>query len=162
MYSIFENLPKSARIWIYQSSREILPSELKQISIASEEFCNSWQVHGNPLKSSYKVLNNWFLILAADESEHSVSGCSIDSSVLFIKNISQEFGIDFLDRTQVAYLSVDNESIKLEPISAIKEKVQEGVIVPNTVTFNNLVKNIEELDEKWIVPASESWMKKYF
>ena len=160
MFLPFNKLPKSARIWIYQSSRTITDSEIESISLELTSFCNDWMAHGAALKSSFQILYNRFIIIAVDEGHNMASGCSIDSSVNQIKILEHKYGLNFMDRTQVAFL-IDNE-LYIESLSAIKNKVNEGVISSDTKTFNNLVETVEDFESAWMIPASNSWLKRYF
>ena len=160
MLVAFEELPESARVWIYQSDKGL---DIKQIEIISEQanrFCDQWAAHSTPLKSSFKVLHEKFVVLAVDEGFNNASGCSIDSSVNFIKSLENQLGLNFFDRTQVAFLIDDN--IYTTELQSIKNDINLGKIERNTLTFNLQAQNIAEFQEKWLMPAEDSWMKKYF
>lgn len=160
MFLHFDQLPKSARVWIYQSSRDLTDSEIGSITEELTSFCNGWVAHGAGLRSSFQVLYNRFIVIAVDEGYNMATGCSIDSSVNQIKFFENKYGLNFMDRTQVAFL-IDNE-LYIESLSAIKSKVNEGVISSDTKTFNNLVETVGDFDAEWMIPASNSWLKRYF
>jgi len=44
----------------------------------------------------------------------------------------------------------------------LKEKIREGDIQFEAITFNNLIKTKKELKNNWLIPAGESWMKRYY
>lgn len=160
MHLPFNQLPKSARVWIYQSSRDLNDVEVESISKELTTFCDGWSAHGAGLKSSFQILYNRFIIIAVDEGYNMATGCSIDSSVNQVKFLENKYGLNFMDRTQVAFM-VDNE-LYVESLSAIKEKVSEGVISAGTKTFNNLVETVGDFDAGWMITASNSWLKRYF
>lgn len=160
MFLPFDQLPKSARVWIYQSSRDLTDSEIESITEELTSFCNGWVAHGAGLKSSFQILYNRFIVIAVDEGYNMATGCSIDSSVNQIKLLENKYGLNFMDRTQIAFL-IDNE-LYIESLSAIKNKVNEGVISSDTKTFNNLVETVGDFDAEWMIPASNSWLKRYF
>lgn len=160
MFLPFNELPKTARVWIYQANRDLINSELESISQELTAFCNGWSAHGVGLKSSFQILYNRFIVIAVDEGFNMATGCSIDSSVNQIKLLENRYGLNFMDRTQVAFL-IDNE-LYIETLSAIKGKVNDGIISSETKTFNNLVATVEDFDSSWMIPASDSWLKKYF
>jgi len=160
MHLTFNQLPKSARVWIYQSNRDLTVSETESISASLLAFCNGWSAHGAGLKSSFQILHNRFIVIAVDEGFNMATGCSIDSSVNQIKFIENKYGLNFMDRTQVAFL-IDNQ-LFIESLSSIKTKVNEGVISPETKTFNNLVETVGDFNSNWMVPANDSWLKRYF
>jgi len=155
----FDALPQQARVWVYQSNRPFTDAEVNAITETTEQFVSSWAAHGQPLKGSAKVLYNQFLILAVDEGAHLPSGCSIDSSVHFIKQLQSVLGNDFFDRSHVAF--INDREVVMESLAQAKEKITQGAFTGDTITFNNLVQNKVELEEQWKVPIKESWLAKY-
>ncbi|HNP18361.1 MAG TPA: hypothetical protein PKL31_08010 [Fulvivirga sp.] len=160
MYTSFDNMPDSARVWIYQSSREISSEEQKAIATKSTGFLNEWAAHGTGLQASFKFSHNHFLILAVDENVHNASGCSIDASVSFVKSIAQEYNLDFFDRSKIAFIF--NEELFFESINDIKGKVLAGEISASALIFNNAITLKKELENNWIIPAVDSWAGKHF
>ena len=160
MFLPFNELPKTARVWIYQSSRDLMDFEIESMSDELAVFCNGWSAHGAGLKSSFQILYDRFIVIAVDEGYNMATGCSIDSSVNQIKHLENKYSLNFMDRTQVAFLIEDK--LRVETLSSIKSKVNEGVISSETKTFNNLVETVGEFDKNWMITASNSWLKKYF
>lgn len=156
----FDEMPDTARIWIYQSNRVFNTDDLSTIDQMSTEFLSSWAAHGNPLKSSFKIFHDQFLVISVDEQYNQASGCSIDASVALIKTLSAKLNIDFFDRTRVCFMA--DGKIFDSSMSSLKGLISEGRLTHETLTFNNLVQTKGELDEKWLVPAEESWLKRYF
>ena len=154
MFVSYTTLEKSAKIWIYQSDREILDTELNTIKKELHFFCDHvWTSHGQTVKCSFKLFN-WFLCLFVDESGHKTSGCSIDSSVKYIKNLQNKYDVDFFNRTNIAFL--DNQNTKILPLEEFKL-----IIKPDMMIYNNLVKTKEEFETEWIIPLYKSWLNKY-
>lgn len=160
MYIAFNDLPKTARVWIYQSNKVLGQTEVDEISSQLVSFCEEWSAHGAGLKSSFQILHNRFIVIAVDEGHNMATGCSIDSSVNQIKQLESKYGLNFMDRTQVAFL-IGNE-VFVESLSTLPAKVNEGVISQDTKTFNNLVQTVDSFDTEWVVPAKETWLKRYF
>ena len=160
MYVLFDELSESARVWIYQADRKLSADELTAIEKAAMTFVDGWAAHGAPLKGSFKVLHNQFLVILADESFNSASGCSIDASVHFVQQLEQQLGISFFDRSKVAFIHQDE--VFLESLNHLKDRVSEGVIHENTLVFNNLVKDKKELEHMWLIPAGQTWLGRYF
>lgn len=160
MFLPFNQLPESARVWVYQSDRDLTSIEQESIAEELTIFCNGWSAHGAGLKSSFQVLHNRFIVIAVDEGYNMATGCSIDSSVNQIKSIERKYSLNFMDRTKVAFYIDDR--LYIESLSAIKTKVNEGVISADTKTFNNLVQTVGDFNSGWMVAASNSWLKRYF
>lgn len=159
MFVPFEALPDSARIWIYQSDRAFKPGEEDTISAVLQAFTNSWAAHNQPLKASYQVLHNYFIVLAVDEAHHGASGCSIDSSVHVIRQLGQQTGISFFERTNVALLLEGH--VRLIKLSELKQAHENGVWDSHTTVFDNTVLTKGDFDKRWKSPAGETWLKRY-
>ena len=156
----FKNMPKNARVWIYQANRELNSEESAFAIQESESFCEQWAAHGHELNCSCQLTHNRFLVLAVDELIELPSGCSIDSSVHLMRHLEKNLGIDFFDRTNIPFLRDGN--VFMEPLTNLKSKIQKGTITRETLTFNNLVPTIGALESSWTVPVQDTWLKKYF
>ena len=159
MFVPFETLPLSARVWIFQSDRLFSEDDLKIINDRLRAFTDKWSVHGHPLPTSFKIAHNRFIILAADESHQTASGCSIDSSVHALKELEQLLGLGLFDRNLVAFKQGDE--VSLVPLQELKEKFQQGILTADTLTFNNLIATREQFENNWLLPASQTWLKRY-
>ena len=93
MFVKFENLPSHSRVWIYQSNRKFTTQEVEFITEKAILFTNQWTKHGSDLQGSFVIKYNQFLILAVDEGFNNVSGCSIDSSVRFVKELETQWEV---------------------------------------------------------------------
>lgn len=159
MFVDFDKMARDSRVWLYQSDRDLTAEEQNYILEQTKKFLNTWVAHGTNLNSSVKIFYKRFLVILVDEKIASVSGCSIDSSVRFVKALETELNVNFFDRTKVAFL--DDGNVFLESLNKIKNRISEGIISGDTLTFNNLIKNKAELEESWMVPASETWLSRY-
>lgn len=159
MFVPFTNLPATARIWIFQASRPFTAGEIRVVESKLRRFSEKWAVHGSPLETSFAIKFDQFIVLAADESRESASGCSIDSSVRVLKDIGQSVGIQLFERDQVAFKT--DMGILLVPFQELKQKFQEGTLNEGTLTFNNLVDTKAGFEKNWLVPAGETWLRRY-
>ena len=160
MYIPFENLPEESRIWIYQSNRKFSDDEMQEIENELKTFVEDWTAHGTSLEASYLLKYNRFIILAVNQEVQQATGCSIDSSVTFIQNLEQKYQVDLLDKMNVTFKN--GEHIAHKPLIDFKRMAKEKAVTANTIVFNNLVNTIEEFNENWEVPASESWHSRFF
>lgn len=152
-------MPLDARVWVYQSNRKLSNDEVTAIQKAGAVFIADWAAHGASLKASFDVLDNLFVVIAVDEKQATASGCSIDKSVRFIKELEQQFNLNFFDRLRVAY--VDNNEIKSCHISTFEELAKSAKINGETIVFNNMITTKAAFDSEWRVPAKNSWQSKY-
>lgn len=159
MYIPFDKLPPSARIWIYQADRSFSAEEEKIIFETLAGFCSTWEAHGNPLQTSFRIELNRFVILSVDENAAGASGCSIDGSVRVLKDLGNRCNINFFDRTKVAFL-VDG-AIETHPMNQLKSLFESTRLKPSTQTFNTLVATKGEWDANWKTTPEKSWLIKY-
>jgi len=159
MFTHYKNLPDNSRVWIYQSDRAFTTEEVTFISAQAEEFINTWTRHGDDLKGSFKIKYNQFLVLAVDECFNNVSGCSIDSSVRFIKKIEEKLKIDLTDKMNVTFK--DGNNINLVKLSQFQEFAKAKKINAQTIVFNNMVATKEAFEKDWEVAATKSWHKRF-
>ena len=159
MFVPFTSLPSSARVWVFQSNRPFAASEIQLIESRLRDFTEQWNVHGSPLNASFTVEYSQFIILAADESQHTASGCSIDSSVRVLKELEQMLEVNLFDRTLVAFKL--QEGIRIVPLSQLKENFMSGILTEDTLTFNNLVATKAQYKTEWLAPARDSWVRRY-
>jgi hypothetical protein len=156
----FNQMPQNSRIWIYQANQ---PFSLEIKSILENklnDFISNWESHGAPLKASWSIFYDLFLIIAVDEDHYAASGCSIDKSVHLVKDLENELGTELLSKNYVAVL--EGSSIATVTLKDLKNHVSEGKIKPDSVVFNNLIPTLGELDNNWRVPAEKTWVSRYF
>lgn len=148
----------SSRVWIYQSSRLFLLSEVFEIEKLLENFVDNWQSHGTPVKGYANLFYGQFIVIMADETATGVSGCSTDSSVRVIKAIEQQFNVQLFDRQQLAFLIKDK--VQLLPLSQLQYAADNNFITAGTFYFNNTVLTKKELVDNWVIPIEKSWLVK--
>lgn len=147
-----------SKVWIYQSSRLFSISEALQLEVMLEDFVLQWKSHGTPVKGYGNLFFGQFIVLMADETATGVSGCSTDSSVHLIKNIEKNFQVDLFNRQNLAFIVKDK--VQLLPLSQLEYAFENNFISPETLYFNNLVATKSELENNWIIPVQQSWLKK--
>lgn len=156
-----KNMPENARLWVYQSKTELTQDQIQLLLQKGKEFVNNWSAHGAALKASFDILYARFIVIAVDEKEAMASGCSIDKSVHFIKQLEQELHLDLFDRLHVAYRD-ENNKIKACSYTEFEKLAKEGKINENTIVFNNMVSNLSEFAKEWEVELKNSWQKRVF
>ena len=159
MFTQYKNLPNNSRVWVYQSDRVFTEEEIEVISEKTVDFINQWTRHGEGLKGSFTIKYNQFLVLAVDESFNSISGCSIDSSVRFIKALETELKIDLMNKMNITFK--DNEVINLVKLSDFQGLAKEKKVTSETIVFNNMVVTKSDFENNWEIQAKESWHKRF-
>ncbi len=156
----FNTLPEHSRVWIYQANRSFSEEELTEIKQKLDTFITNWTAHGADLNAGYDIRYKRFIILAVDQTSQSATGCSIDASVRFIQQLEQDYNVDLMDKMNVSYKQ--GEFVAHKTLLDFKKMVKDKAVSKNTIVFNNLVTNIEELNENWEVPAEDSWHSRFF
>ena len=152
-------LADHARVWIYPSNRPF--SEREQLVLTSQinGFVYEWAAHGRDLLASGGVLFNQFIVLAVDEQKTGASGCSIDKSVNFVKDLAAQYNVSLFDRLTFTFLT--NGQVETAKSSDFKRLFTEGVINSDTLVFDNLVNNVGDLRTAWLKPLASSWHKRF-
>ena len=145
-----EALAPEARVWIYQASEPFSAAEVPEINQHVQRFAQQWVSHNQQLRAAGVVLNERFLVLAVDETQAGASGCSIDSSVKFVKQIGTHYGRDLFDRLRFSY----EKDGQVYTVS--KEEFAEQYRV-----FDPLVKTLEELQTAFRKPLGTSWHARF-
>lgn len=154
-----DNLSPDSRVWIYQSNRKLTADESEAIQAHLDDFCRQWTSHSNQLKAAGRVVDGLFLILMADESQAGASGCSIDSSVHFIRSLGQKFNLDLFDRMTFAFQAEDGPSLASRAEFELFYK--EGKIKEDTIVFDTLVKTKQDFETAFKKPLKESWHHRF-
>ena len=152
----FEN----TRVWIYQADRKLTDAETVQLQQQLALFTQGWTAHNNQLKAGAEIRYNRFIVLLVDESQAGASGCSIDKSVHFMKQVEQHYNINLFDRFNLAYK--DGNEVLSAPRHQFEELIKAEKIDMDTIVFNNLVQNVADLNTKWEVPFRDSWHVQLF
>lgn len=156
----YHQLPENAKIWIYQSSRNFNVEEVAELSIEIENFVEAWQSHQIPVYGFGSLYYRRFIVLFADEDKVNVSGCSIDSSVKFIKEMEQKYQVNFFDRMKICY-KIQEQMVGSFSMLEIENYLAQEKIKKDTIVFNNLVQTKIEFEQKWEVSIENSLFSKY-
>ncbi|MFL0161105.1 hypothetical protein [Aquirufa salirivi] len=159
MYVEFQQLPAHSRVWIYQANKVFNEQELTFIQSYLKQAVQDWNAHGAPLASSFQIRYNQIIVIAVDEHLHAASGCSIDASTGWFKDLAFQMGINFFDRSVAL---VQEDSLILFPLLGIKQVVAKGKISPDSLIAIPQVKDLADYRAHWPAQANDSWLKKYF
>jgi len=147
-------LPEHARVWIYAANRFFSNEETAFINQKAQQFAAQWAAHKVQLFADAAVLYNCFLVLAVDEKAVGTSGCSIDSSIGFVKEMGKQFNADFLNR-QLVYFKKGSK-IEIYTLSKAAEAYKAGSVTADTAVFNHLVNTKQTLQKNWLAPLYQT------
>ena len=156
---ILRGLPDHARVWIYQSTRPFTEMEMVVLTSQINGFVGEWTAHRKTLLAAGGVYHNQFIVFSVDESLNEASGCSIDASVYFMKDIEKQYGIQLFERMNFAYLA--GETVKTVSSTGFSQLYTEGVINDETLVFDNLVNTIGAFKTSWLKPLKTSWHRRF-
>lgn len=155
----YEDLSPQSRVWIYQSSRPFSEEEEKQIRYNLTLFADQWVSHNRQLRAYGDVYYRQFIVLMVDETQAGASGCSIDASVRFLKEIEQALDLSLFERLNFAYK--DGETVQAIDKEAFVKEYQLGNIKDDTLVFDNLVNTKGDFEKSWLKPLAQSWHKRF-
>jgi hypothetical protein len=162
MYVPINQLPETARVWVYQAGRTFNAAEAELVEAHLRAFCECWAAHGQPLHGGFALLEDRFLVLAVNEDASLPSGCSIDSSVQMLRELSARLGgIELLDKSLIPYQLPDG-SVGTIPRVELRAAVADGRLQPQTPVFDTLVATVGALRTDWVRPAAQTWLARYF
>ena len=153
----YKDLADHSRVWIYQADRQLSNNEVEEIKKHGAHFISNWAAHGSDLQAAFEVFYYQFIVLFADETQVKASGCSIDSSVRFMKELEKQYQLDLFNRLNLTY-KLGGE-IKMMAMADFQAALQTGTLDDHTIVFNNLVETKADFETNWEVPVSESWHK---
>ena len=133
--------------------------EVNEINFKSNEFIVNWAAHGNKLHASFRICFNRFIIFSVNENQAKATGCSIDKSVKFIKELELAFNITLLDRKLVAFKK-DNKIYSCD-LTEFEQQIHSGLLNEYTIVFNQGLKNEKELAENWEIPLKDSGYSRF-
>lgn len=159
MYVEYEAMPNDARIWVYQSTKKLKADEELKINYDLTNFLNTWKRHGKDLKASFKIFHNQFIVILVDEKFNPVSGCAIDESVNFMKQLEKKYNLDVTNNLNISFFQ-DTE-INVVPLQTFKKYIADKKVTENTTVFNNLVTTKQQLETEWEVAIANSWHNRF-
>lgn len=150
----------NSRVWIYQANRILHLNEVFELEKTLAQFVAEWKSHGTMVKGYANLFFGRFIILMADESDVHVGGCSTDASTRMVKEIESKYRVNLFDRQLLAFY-IKNK-VEQIPLSQLQYAIDNGFITKDTLYFNNTVLTKKDLEDCWITPAANTWLKRYF
>jgi hypothetical protein len=154
-----DTMPSHARLWVYKTARDLSSAEQKLIRERGNAFTSTWAAHGAPLDACVDVLHARFVVVAVDEEQANASGCSIDKSVGFVKQLEHDLNLMLTDRMVVVFEAEGKvQSCRLQELPDL---IKTGAITADTIVFDDLVGTVVELNARFRVPLRSSWMERF-
>ena len=141
-----ENFSTESKVWVYQADRFLTETEKVWLQEQIDAFTENWASHGSQLKAGGTIYNDFTIILAVDTSVANSSGCSIDKSVHFIKEVGKALHVDFFNRLKV-WINNDNE------FSRVSFKDLKNY--STAIYFDGTVQHLKDFKNKFEISVSE-------
>ncbi|HET7275196.1 MAG TPA: hypothetical protein VFI91_08430 [Longimicrobiaceae bacterium] len=154
--------PDDARLWVFASPAALSESQSTALLARVDSFLDQWHAHGAAVVGARDWRNEHFLLVASDERATGVSGCSIDSLYLTLKQAESELGVTLLDSSPVWYRDAAGEIANV-PRTEFRRLAKEGAVDEDTIVFDNTVNTVGALlAGGWERPMRDSWHGKAF
>jgi hypothetical protein len=156
MYLPIEQMPDHSRVWVYQANRPFSASETQAIENYLTPALTQWAAHGAGLNASFEIRFQQVIVIAVDETINAASGCSIDASTRWFKEMGAALGIDFFDRSTAI---VDGDEVTLLPLTALKNN---PLLTPSKDVIPLQTESLGAYRSGWLQRADTTWLKRYF
>ena len=152
----FEELPGSARLWIFAADHEHTHPDSNRLLAEIDRFLMEWTAHRSHLTAGRDWKFKRFLFIGVDESAAGASGCSVDALVHEIQRLEKVIGVTLADRGPVLFRRGD----AIERVSRVRFADLAGVgdVSPETHVFDNTLTTVGDVRAgRWEIPAREAW-----
>ena len=156
MYLPIEQMPDHSRVWVYQANRPFSASEIQAIENYLTPALTQWAAHGAGLNASFEIRFHQVIVIAVDETVNTASGCSIDASTRWFKEMGSALGIDFFDRSTAI---VEGDEVTLLPLTALKNN---PLLTPSKDVIPLQTESLGAYRLGWLQRADSTWLKRYF
>ena len=152
----FDELPDSARIWVYGADRDLNDEEQRRLLEPVDEFLGRWAAHGVPLHTARRWDDGRFLTIAVDSTKEGASGCSIDGLYRTLKSLESSVGAHIVTSGLVYYRGKD-EKIHSVTRDEFTDLASKGAINGDTEVYDLSVVSLNEWRSRFKSRAADSW-----
>lgn len=153
----WQSTVRTSKTWVYLANRALLEDECEHFIKDLQAFTAAWQAHGKNLTSSWRLCGNRLLIIAVDESAAPATGCSIDSSVAFLREASKAWQepLDWFDRQNIIYKH--EEEWRQASNAAFWALRKAKRVTDDTNLVNAVYASSEDCWGNVVIPFASSW-----
>ena len=153
---LMNNFPPESKCWIYAANRILSKSEIAFIKESGSHFVQNWTSHQKQMHAMMEVIHHLFIVIALDESQADISGCGIDKSVAWIKQIGEELKINFFNRMQIE-MQMEDKSFKIVNKEEIVMLYKNKSINQHTLFANKNINNLGSFQQSFYVKLEDTW-----
>lgn len=156
MTDAFADFTENARIWIHGFANPLADADRKFVEEKLNAFLPSWNSHGSPVRASFRIIENRFLVTAA-ECPGGLSGCSVDSFFRVLKEIAGSSELNPLESDLVYFRDREGQIQAHRHLDFFKT-VESGAVTPDTRVFDTLLEHLSDFRKgRFERTFSESW-----
>lgn len=152
----FEEMPDSARVWVYGADKPLESAGEKKLLSEVDNYLTDWTAHGTPLSAARKWQDHRFLTIAVDQEQAGASGCSIDGLFRTLKSIEKSLGASVVTSGLIFYRDRSG-NIRSVTRDEFSELGAAGEIDGDTQVFDLSVTSLAEWRARFSSNASHSW-----
>ncbi len=156
-----EQLPETSRVWIFGADRSLNDEQRERLLGTVDEFLGGWSAHGSKMEGARQLIENRFLIVAADPGTNP-SGCSIDRLFSTLQKLEGELAVSLLDSGRIYFRDASGTVQSVErPV--FRALVTSGEVSASTPVFDTTIERLADLRSTQLERrAGESWHARAF
>ncbi len=159
---MFSELSDDSKLWVFSLAERASPDQVALLKRALTEFMAEWRAHGAPVSGCFAVVEDRFILVAADSLGATVSGCSIDSMVKAVETAVRDLPLTLADPSVIFYRAPSGE-IRALPRGEFKALATASDFDRSTPVFNPVLSSVRELRESGFeLPFEAAWHARAF
>lgn len=156
-----KHLPDAARVWVFTTAAPLAADQSAAAQGVLDAFVTDWRSHGHPVTGGFDLVENRFVVIAADETANDVSGCSIDGMFRTVADALARAGVTLADTADIAFR--DETGVRVIDRPAFAKLVRTDLIGDDTPVFDQTVKTLGDIRAgKWERPFCAAWHGAHF
>lgn len=152
----FDSLSGESRVWVFAAEPALNDEQAAGLLLIVDDFLGQWAAHGSPLTCGRELRDARFLVVGVDPTVTNASGCSIDGLYRKLREFEHQSGVSLLSRDNIFYRGANGEvrSASREDFASLSAT---GAIGAQTTVFDTSITSLDELRERFELPAAGSW-----
>lgn len=154
----WNDLPDAARLWVFTASRPLELGEKTDLAEQMNQFLGGWKAHGHDLVAGWSLeIADRVLLLAVDESQQKATGCSIDASVAWLRELERKWtDFTWFNRHIIMYQNAQG-NWKAASLSDFWAMRKAGLIDGRTKLFDATLGTLGMWRVEGVIPFEKSW-----
>jgi hypothetical protein len=159
---LFPGLPDEADLWIYALERPLTEAEQRTLLDQLHRFMGTWTSHQRPVQGAMVLLEDRFILLAAQVPDGDLSGCGIDKSVHVLAAAAQQLGTGLMGNLAVVYRDATGQ-VQATSRHAFRQMIRDGRVSERTPVFDLSLRRVGDWRRGVFErPAADAWVAVFF